>query len=142
MCDEISKERRPLAGDRRRLQAHDVENDLALALLYVRRVAICHLVGEDAETPDVYLAIILFLALDELGRHPADRAHATRAMLSFTCQLRRVSEVGQFYVALSISQDIITLDISVDHMPLVHRLETEQALPHHVLARVLAVIRL
>ena len=88
LFDEIGEEGRPLAGYRRWLQAHNVENDLALTLLDVRWIAIGHLVGEDAKTPDVDLAVIFFLSLDELRCHPADRAYATRAMLSFACQLR------------------------------------------------------
>ena len=99
-----------------------------MTLLDVRWIAIGHLVGEDAKTPDVDLAVIFFLSLDELRCHPADRAYATRAMLSFACQLRRVSEISQFHITLSIGQDIIALDIPVDHVPLMHGLQAEQAL--------------
>ena len=140
--DEVGEKWRPLARDRRWLHAHNVQYDLTLTLFDVRRVPIRQLVSEDAQTPDVNLAVILSLALDKLGCHPADGADATRAMFSLAGQLRRVPEVRQLDVAIAIGQDIVTLDVSVDHVALVHRLQTEQTLPEHIFTSVLAVVRL
>ena len=37
-------------------------------------------------------------------------------MLSLRCELRRVTEISKLDVALSVNEDVVTLDISVDHV--------------------------
>ena len=67
-----------------------------MALFNIRGITICQLVSKDSETPDIDLAIILFLALDQLWCHPADCADAARALLA----LGRVSEAVERLVAV------------------------------------------
>lgn len=92
---KVLEEGTPLAVNGRRLLLHNVENDLALALLDVGRVPICELVGEDTCTPNIYSAIVPFLSLDQLGSHPAHSAHTARSVFSLGCKLGRVAEICQ-----------------------------------------------
>ena len=85
--DEVGEQGRPFASNRRRVKTHNVENDLTLALFDIGRVAIGQLVRENPQTPDIDLAIVLFLAFDQLWGHPAYSTHAASPMLSFTCEL-------------------------------------------------------
>jgi len=94
-----------------------------LTLFDVRGIAIGQLISEYAQAPNIDLAIVLILALDQLRSHPANGAHATRPMVSLVRELGRVAEVCQLDVALVIGEDIVTLDITMNHMLLVHGFE-------------------
>ena len=74
--DKVLEKRAPLLGDWRRLLLDNVEDDCALTLLDVGRVPVRQFVSEDAQRPNVHLAIVSVLALDQLGGHPTDRADA------------------------------------------------------------------
>ena len=75
------EERAPLAFDRWRLQLNDIHDNLMLTLFDIGRVSIGHLVCEDTKGPDVNLAVIAFLSLDQLRGHPAHSAHTARPNL-------------------------------------------------------------
>ena len=78
-----------------------------LVLLDVGRITVGKFVREDAGRPDINLAVIFLLPLNQLWRHPADCANATGAVLPLRSELRRVAEIGKFNITLRVSQDIV-----------------------------------
>ena len=100
-----------------------------LRLADVRRVAVCELHREDSETPNVDFSVVAPFALDQLWSHPADCSHLARSCISLLSELSGVAKVSQFDLALLIDKDVVTLDVSVDNVPLVQVLQSEQGLP-------------
>ena len=74
--DKVGKSRTPFLSNAWWLETHNVENSLTLVRSKVGRLPIGQLVGEDSHRPDVHLAVVRVLTLDELWCAPADRANA------------------------------------------------------------------
>lgn len=65
----------------------------------MRRFAISYLKRENAKTPDVYLAIIGSLTLNEFGGHPIDGSNFGFSHILFLCELSREAEVAELNVS-------------------------------------------
>ena len=82
--DEVLECSRPLLPlEFRSVLGDDQVEDLLLRLCDVGRLTVCKLQREDAVAPYVDLAIVLTLASDELGSHPAHCAYLARAFVVF-----------------------------------------------------------
>jgi hypothetical protein len=103
-------------------------------------LALNHLDGHDAQTPDVDLAAIFF-ACDNLRSHPVWRADHGCAFHVGLIDLGAEAEIGQLDVAIHAEQDVVGLDVSVDNTLGVQELQTVErfaadggnlTLRHHV----------
>jgi hypothetical protein len=71
---------------------------------------------ENSQAPNIRFVIILFFSFANNFRcHPANSSHFADRLSSLGGQLRRVTKIRQFYISLTIEQNIITFYISVDN---------------------------
>ena len=116
---------------------HDQVEYSLLGLVDVGRLSIGELKSENAKAPDVDLAVVLVLAPNQLGRHPADSTHLAHAFHSLLGELGCVTEVSQLQVTLLVDEDVVRLDVSVDDVPLVEVVQSFQCLVEDVGTHVL-----
>jgi len=101
---EVSECRRPLGIFKSRwVFLHNLQQNFGLRFAMVRRLAICELNREDPETPNVYLAVIGSLSLDQFGSHPIDGTYFGFSGFLFFSELSGVTEIAQLNVTLRVN---------------------------------------
>ena len=85
--------------------------------MQVRRLAILHLDGQDAQRPDVHLLAVV-LSADHLRGHPVRRANQSVPLL-VALHVGAEAEVGDLDPAVSAQEDVVALDVAVEDAALV-----------------------
>ena len=62
-------------------------------------------------------------SFDKLRGHPARCAYSSLTRKVLLCKLDRVPKVSQSDITIKINENIIALDVSVDHVPLVQEFQ-------------------
>ena len=109
-------------------------------LVEVGRLPLDHLDGHDAEGPHVHLGPVV-LPGDHLGRHPVRGPHHRGPLVLLAGDLGAEAEVGELDLALHAEQDVVRLDVAMEHVLRVHLEEAQRCHIQAVLAKVLGVVR-
>lgn len=59
-----------------------------------------HLYSKNAERPNIYFSVVLFLASDHFRRHPADCADFALTLDLLDSELASVAEIRELYFAI------------------------------------------
>ena len=108
----------PVLDDRLAVGRDQVERP-QWVLVQVGRLPFNHLYGHDAERPHVDLGPVV-LPRDDLRGHPVGGPYHGRPLVLLRADLSAEPEVGQLDVAVHPQQDVVRLDVAVDHVALGH----------------------
>ena len=89
----------------------------------IRRLAFDHFDGHYSQTPYIDLGAVLFTR-DNLGRHPVRRANHCVALRPLGRNLRTKAKVGKLHRAVHAKQNVVRLDVAVDHLIFVQKLQS------------------
>ena len=70
--------------------------------------------GKYSERPDIYLVVVILLKPDQLRCHPTYGADLADGSSFLLVELCRITEIGQLDVTLSVDENVVTFDISVN----------------------------
>lgn len=106
----------PILDDRFAVCGNEIEGAQRV-LVEIWRLSLNHLDGHDPQRPDVHLGPIV-LSCHHLRRHPVGRADHGGPLVLLGADLGAKAKVSELDVAVHAKQDVVRLDVAVDHVTL------------------------